>query len=184
MRVKPVFVSLALLCSVAAAFGTAIAGVKPVAQFVAIHDSKKDVDSAKTSDAPESDLATQLSAIELTVGVRAEQLNAWRDYTSALLALLAPEPRKDKNADPHDNGDRTDQAKDPFDREGKLADHILKRAVAAQKLKDAIATLRTTLGADQLRLLATLSEQKLHIPRDAFGKAGDKTAALKDHSEH
>lgn len=181
MRVKSALLGLALLCSVAAALGSAIAGMKPVAQLVALHNNEKKIDRVKAPDTSEFSLAGHLSTIELTIGIKTEQLDAWRDYTSALLALLAPEPPKNMNADPHDNGDKT---KDPFDREGKLADHILKRAVAAQRLKDAIEALRTTLSADQLRLLATLGEEGPHIPRDAFGKVRDKSEAAKDESEH
>lgn len=184
MRMKTTLLGLGLLFSVAAALGSAIVGVKPVAQFVTLQDSEKKIDRGKGPDSPEFSVAGHLSAMELTIGVKAEQLNAWRDYTSALLALLAPEPPKNPNINHHDNDDATHQAKDPFDREGKLADHILKRAVAAQKLKDAIETLRTALGADQLRLLATFDEQGPHIPRDAFDKVRDKSDEGKDEPEH
>jgi hypothetical protein len=184
MRMKSVMLGLALSCSAAAALGAAIAGVKPVAQFVAFHDSKKDIDSAKTPEVPDFNLAGYLSTVELSIGIKAGQLDAWRDYTSALFALLAPEPPKTVHANPDDNDDKADQAKDPFDRESKLADHILKRAVAARRLKDAIAALRTALNADQLSQLAASSKDGPHIPRDAFDKIEDKPTPPKDESEH
>jgi hypothetical protein len=112
---------------------------------------------------PHTALATRLAMLETRVGIRAEQLNAWRDYTSALQALVPP-----PGPHPDDPGERSREnareptplalpqgARDPFEFEEKLADDFAKRAAAAGKLKAAIAALRTTLTREQLDILAS-----------------------------
>ncbi|TIT07399.1 MAG: hypothetical protein E5W85_25260, partial [Mesorhizobium sp.] len=44
---------------------------------------------------PPEFLAARLAALETRVGIRSEQLDAWRDYTGALQAVLAPPARPD-----------------------------------------------------------------------------------------
>ncbi|RWB56223.1 hypothetical protein [Mesorhizobium sp.] len=101
---------------------------------------------------PPEMLAARLSALETRIGIRSEQLDAWRDYTSALQAVLAP-PRFD-----HGSGapGAPDQAqRDPFAFQERLADEVTKRAAPAAKLKDAIAALRGKLTPEQLEILAS-----------------------------
>ncbi|ESY64018.1 hypothetical protein, partial [Mesorhizobium sp. LNHC232B00] len=112
---------------------------------------------------PPEYLAARLAALETRIGVRSEQLDAWRDYTSALQAVLAP-PRPvfglpgPAGRAPGDagNGGTPDLAKkDPFAFQEKLADEVTKRAAAAEKLKEAIAVLRAKLTPEQLGILAS-----------------------------
>ncbi|MFB9980086.1 hypothetical protein ACFSQQ_20300 [Mesorhizobium kowhaii] len=121
---------------------------------------------------PEFMLAARLAALETRVGIRSEQLDAWRDYTSALQAVLAP-PRPDhgpgRRGGPEGpgglgghEGPGGPDAKgpeggtpDPFAFQEKLADEVTKRAVSAGKLKDAIAALRAKLTPEQLEILAS-----------------------------
>ncbi|OHV89198.1 hypothetical protein [Mesorhizobium sp. ORS 3428] len=114
---------------------------------------------------PPEMLAARLSALETRIGIRSEQLDAWRDYTSALQAVLAP-PRFDHGPGapggpgPEAGGLATpggpDQARrDPFAFQERLADEVTKRAASAAKLKDAIAVLRTKLTPEQLEILAS-----------------------------
>lgn len=115
---------------------------------------------------PEFMLAARLSALETKVGVRSEQLDAWRDYTSALQAMLAP-PKSDHG--PDGTGGRGLTSEDPgngerkpFAIQEKLAGDVTQRAVAAGKLKEAIAALRAKLTSEQLEILA--SAQRPHGP--------------------
>lgn len=131
---------------------------------------------------PPEFLAARLAALETRVGIRSEQLDAWRDYTSALQAVLAP-PRPDfgpPGRGPDDAaGGKLDQARpdqaghDPFAFQEKLADEVTKRAASAAKLKDAIAVLRAKLTPEQLEILA--SADRPHGPPP--GPCGDPPEA-------
>lgn len=101
-------------------------------------------------------LAARLAALETRVGIRTEQLDAWRDYTSALQAMLSP-PRLDHGRGGPGGPDAagSDGKRDPFAFQEKLADDVTARAISAAKLKDAIAVLRTTLTPEQLEILAS-----------------------------
>lgn len=118
---------------------------------------------------PEFMLATRLAALETRIGVRTEQLDAWRDYTSALQAMLSP-PRPDHGpggpggpGGPEAKGpDAAGGKPDAFAFQERLADDVTARAVSAGKLKDAITVLRTKLTPDQLEILA--SAERPHGP--------------------
>lgn len=112
---------------------------------------------------PEFMLAARLAAIEARIGVRTEQIDAWRDYTGALQAVLAPSR---PNHGLGGSGEREPDAgvagaesnadvPDPFAFQDRLADDLTKRAASAGKLKDAIAALRTRLTPEQLEILAS-----------------------------
>ncbi|CAN7441183.1 hypothetical protein [Mesorhizobium sp. LjRoot246] len=110
---------------------------------------------------PEFMLAARLAALETRVGIRTEQLDAWRDYTTALQAVLTP-PRPDHGPE----GPGGPEAKganaagpggkpDAFAFQEKLADDVTARAVSAGRLKDAITELRAKLTPEQLEILAS-----------------------------
>ena len=95
-------------------------------------------------------LAVRLGVLDTRIGIRAEQLNAWRDYTDALQELLHP-PRGPAAALPQEAPD----GPNAFVLEERLANDFLTRAVAAEKLKTAIAALRITLTPEQQTILAS-----------------------------
>ncbi|RTM03916.1 MAG: hypothetical protein EKK31_17930 [Hyphomicrobiales bacterium] len=108
---------------------------------------------------PPEFLAARLAALETRVGIRSEQLDAWRDYTSALQAVLAPPARPDfglgGTGGPGPDKPAPSAVRDPFAFQEKLADEVTKRAASATKLKDAIAVLRAKLTPEQLEILAS-----------------------------
>ena len=115
-------------------------------------------------------LAAQLSALETRIGIKTGQLDAWRDYTTALQSLAAPilrEKTDDERGVPQAG---SAEQKDPFDRDQKLADELIARAANAEKLKAAIASLRGALTPLQLEQLA-LATRMDRLQGPGFAKA-------------
>jgi hypothetical protein len=103
-------------------------------------------------------LAIRLGVLETRIGVRAEQLNAWRDYTSALQELLRPPGDRSLSAAGHTEAPpeaASGGPNDPFAFEEKLAEDFATRAAVAEKLKVAITALRNTLTSEQQDILAS-----------------------------
>lgn len=114
-------------------------------------------------------LARDLAGLETLIGIRADQLDAWRDYTSALLAVAEPPrppmPTMDRAADGPGKGPEA------FAPAEHLADAAIARADAAEKLKSAITALRDKLTPEQVALLQQ-AERRMGPPPHPFPGPG------------
>ncbi|MFG1378204.1 hypothetical protein [Xanthobacter autotrophicus] len=108
-------------------------------------------------------LAAALSVQETAIGITAEQQEAWRRYTNALLALV---PERERVLAILGAAEGKDDPRGPeaFGRAEAVADMLIAYATKAQALKAAVANLRGKLSAQQL--------EAARIPRLQVGIAG------------
>lgn len=111
-------------------------------------------------------MAEKLAAMETAVGIRSNQLDAWRKYTSSLVDLVevTPPPAPAPDAKP-----APDAVKPIFGEP--IADRTIDRAEKAKKFKTAAEELRKVLDADQLQKLERYALPH-HGPKD--GPEGPK----------
>jgi hypothetical protein len=97
-------------------------------------------------------LANNLNAAETLIGIRADQHDAWRDYTTALLAMFQPPARPAPPA--AGAAPEAKPAPQAFAREERLVQRATERAAKAAELSKAIDALKAKLTPEQLEKLA------------------------------
>lgn len=109
-------------------------------------------------------LASRLGAIETFIGINADQLDTWRDYTDALQAMIRPPaPPEDFRGEPPD----------ALTQSAMLARHAAERGQYALRLAAAVEALRGKLAPDQLERLKQAGPLlPPHPPGPRFGGGG------------
>ncbi|MFN3622972.1 MAG: hypothetical protein ACK4TP_02830 [Hyphomicrobium sp.] len=111
---------------------------------------------------PRPDIAEQLSRLEVEVGIRTAQLDAWRDFTDAMIAVLKPPhaPEPDRAGE---SADESKRPRAPFDLPQRIAADAVSRGRSGEALQRAIDNLRTKLTPEQLERVA-LFEARIAPP--------------------
>lgn len=111
-----------------------------------------------------------LSAQETALGIRTDQMDAWRGYTTALIALLPSGERLERWRNKEKRADA--QA---FDLAQDIASAAIERAEKARALQDAVARLKAVLTPEQLNMArqmqAKLVERIVHFLEWRRGEA-------------
>lgn len=111
---------------------------------------------------PHEDITAQLSRLETAVGIRTAQLDAWRDFTDALIAVAEPPRPPEPSVTPATPG-AAPSKRPAFEIPQRMAADAIARGRSAEALQRAIEALRGKLTPEQLEKVA-LFEARLAPP--------------------